>query len=233
VSTRKPDPGAGPTIGAADRSLRDQVYEAIRARIIDGELAPGRRLVERDLAEEFGVSRVPVREAMQRLEVEGFLTNLPRRGAIVSRVDREEAEHFFDVREYLEALAAGLAARRADPDGLRRLRELLDAAQRADAQGRTEESATLNADFHREIVAMSGNPLLRDLMEPLDGRLHRLFRLTSVPGDAPTMCGEHEQLFRMISAGDEQGAAELMRRHVASTRAAALLVLDSLPSEGA
>lgn len=122
-----------------------------------------------------------------------------------------------------------MAARRADPDGLRRLRELLDAAQRADAQGRTEEGARLNAEFHHEIVEMSGNPLLRDLMEPLDGRLHRLFRLTSVPGDAPIMCGEHEQLFRMIGAGDEQGAAELMRRHVASIRAAALLVLDSLP----
>ncbi|OIJ85651.1 GntR family transcriptional regulator [Streptomyces colonosanans] len=213
------------SIGAGDKSLRDQVYEALRERIIEGELEPGRRVVERDLAAEFEVSRIPVREAMQRLEAEGFLTTQPRRGAVVSRVGVEDAAHFFDVRESLEALAADLAARHTDAAGLRRLEQLLVRARRATERGRARDVAALNADFHRQIVVLSGNPLLQDLMQPLDGRLRRLFRLTAEPGDGPLMCGEHEELFHALQAGDPQTAARLARRHVANTRAAALKML--------
>ncbi|MGW5232952.1 GntR family transcriptional regulator [Streptomyces nodosus] len=213
------------SIGAGDKSLRDKVYEALRERIIEGGLEPGRRVVERNLAAEFEVSRIPVREAMQRLETEGFLTTQPRRGTIVSRVGVEDTAHFFDVRENLEALAADLAARHADAAGLRRLEQLLLGARRAAERGRARDLAALNADFHRQIVVLSGNPLLQDLMQPLDGRLRRLFRLTAEPGDGPLMCGEHEELFRAVRSGDAQTAAHLARRHVANTRAAALQIL--------
>ncbi|AXI76255.1 GntR family transcriptional regulator [Peterkaempfera bronchialis] len=217
--------GWGRSIGAGDRSLRDQVYEALRELIIEGQLAPGQRVVERNLAEEFEVSRIPVREAMQRLEAEAFLTTLPRRGTIVSQVGVEDTAHFFDVREHLEALAADLAARHADPAGLRRLEQLLARARRAAERGRARDVAALNADFHRQIVVLSGNPLLQDLMQPLDGRLRRLFRLTAEPGDGPLMCGEHEELFHAVRAGDPETAAHLARRHVANTRATALEIL--------
>ncbi|MFJ6217167.1 GntR family transcriptional regulator [Streptomyces sp. NPDC092296] len=217
--------GWGTSIGAGDRSLRDQVYEALRERIIEGQLEPGRRVVERNLAAEFEVSRIPVREAMQRLETEGFLITRPRRGTTVSQVGVADTAHFFDVRETLEALAAELAARHADPAGLRRLEQLLGRARRAAERGRARDVAALNADFHRQIVVLSGNPLLQNLMQPLDGRLHRLFRLTAEPGDAPLMCGEHEELFQALRSGDPQTAAHLARRHVANTRAAALEVL--------
>ncbi|WP_335941652.1 GntR family transcriptional regulator [Streptomyces sp. PTD5-9] len=213
------------SIGAADKSLRDQVYEALRERIIEGELEPGRRVVERDLAAEFEVSRVPVREAMQRLETEGFLTTQPRRGALVSPVGVEEAAHFFDVRESLEALAASLAAQHADAAGLRRLEQLLERSRRATEHGRARDVAALNADFHRQVVILSGNPLLQNLMQPLDGRLHRLFRLTARPDDGPLMCGEHEELFQALRTGDARTAARLAGEHVANTRAAALKIL--------
>ncbi len=215
------------SIGAADRSLRDQVYEAVRERIIEGDLEPGRRIVERELAAEFEVSRIPVREAMQRLETEGFLTTQARRGAVVSEIGPEDAGHLFDVREHLEALAAALAARRADPAGLRRLESLGEQARRATERDRPREVATLNADFHQQIVRMSGNPILQHMMDPLDGRLRRLFRLTASPQDGAMMCGEHEELLQAIRGGDPQAAADLARRHVANTRESALAALGA------
>jgi len=215
-----------PSIGAADRSLRDQVYEELRERIIEGDLAPGRRLVERELAAELEVSRVPVREAVQRLESEGFLTVHARRGAVVTHLLGPDIAHFFDVRQSLEALAAGLAAERADEAGLTRLGDLLDAARRATLADDARAIAALNAAFHAEIVALSGNPMLVDIMEPLNGRLRWLFRLTAHPDDHPVMCREHEAMYAAIRAGDPTEAARLAHAHVLDTRHATLAALN-------
>ncbi|MFF4344626.1 GntR family transcriptional regulator [Kitasatospora sp. NPDC001540] len=214
------------TLGDAHQSLADLVYVQLRERIIEGEYATGQRLVERELADGMGVSRIPVREAMQRLEREGFLTVQARRGAVVADFGPEEAEHFFAVRESLEALAASLAARHATPAGIRGLERLLARTRKAAEAGRLRETVSLNADFHREIVELSGNPLLRDMMAPLDGRLRRLFRLTSDLGTSLPMCTEHQQLLDAIKARDPETAAALARHHVAGTRAFARQALD-------
>ncbi|MFE7191693.1 GntR family transcriptional regulator [Kitasatospora sp. NPDC057541] len=213
------------TPGDVHQSLRDLVYVQLRERIIEGEYPAGRRLVERELAETMGVSRVPVREAMQRLEAEGFLTVQARRGAVVAEFGPADAEHFFAVRESLEALAASLAAVHATPAGLKNLERILARTRRAAENGRLRETVGLNADFHRAIVELSGNPLLQDMMAPLDGRLRRLFRLTSGPESSTPMCTEHEQLLAAIRARDPEAAADLARRHVGGTRAFALTAL--------
>ncbi|MFD5188613.1 GntR family transcriptional regulator [Streptomyces sp. NPDC058357] len=220
------------TIGAAHQSLRDQVYGELRERIIDGRYPSGYRVVERELADELGVSRIPVREAIQRLETEGFIAAQARKGAFVAPLGPAEAADFFDIREHLEALAASLAARRADRDGLRTLERLLDRARRvADSSRRTRELGSVHADFHQQIVVMSGNPLLQGLMAPLDGRLRRLFSLTSEPGDGPVMCGEHELLYEAIRSGDADAAERIARGHVAGTRATALKMLAEAEAE--
>ncbi|MCX5104571.1 MULTISPECIES: GntR family transcriptional regulator [unclassified Streptomyces] len=214
------------TIGAAHQSLRDRVYAELRERIIDGRYPSGHRVVERELADELGVSRIPVREAIQRLETEGFIAAQARKGAFVAPLGPAEAADFFDIREHLEALAASLAARRADRAGLRTLEKLLDRARRAaGSPRRTRELGSVHADFHQQIVVMSGNPLLQGLMAPLDGRLRRLFSLTSEPGDGPVMCGEHELLYEAIRSGDADAAERIARRHVAGTRATAMQML--------
>ncbi|MEU3603837.1 GntR family transcriptional regulator [Streptomyces sp. NPDC006798] len=219
------EPGAD-TIGGAHLSLRDQVYREVRERIIDGRLPSGRRIVERELAEELGVSRVPVREALQRLESEGFVTVSARRGAFVAPFGPAEAADLFDIRERLEALAAALAADRADTAGLRVLEGLLARARQAAGNPRrTRELASVHADFHRQIVVLSGNPLLLDLMTPLDGRLRRLFGLTTEPADGTAMCGEHELLYAAIRDGSAAEAERIAREHVAGTRAAAMRLL--------
>lgn len=230
-SSRTVGPAVTGTIGAAHQSLGDQVYGELRERIIDGRYPSGHRVVERELADELGVSRIPVREAIQRLETEGFITARARRGAFVAPLGPAEAADFFDIRERLEALAAALAARRADRDGLRTLRRLLDRARRvADSPRRTHELGSVHADFHQQIVLMSGNPLLQGLMAPLDGRLRRLFGLTSEPGDGPVMCGEHERLYEAIRSGDADAAERIARSHVAGTRETALRMLAAAES---
>ncbi|MER7046343.1 GntR family transcriptional regulator [Streptomyces jumonjinensis] len=219
------------TIGGAHQSLRDQVYLEARERIIDGRYPSGRRVVERELADELGVSRIPVREALQRLESEGFITVQARRGAFVAPLGPAEAADFFDIRERLEALAASLAALRADRDGLRTLEKLLERARRAaGSPRRARELVSIHADFHRQIVVMSGNPLLQDLMAPLDGRLRRLFSLTSEPTDGAVMCGEHERLYAAIREGDAPAAERIARGHVAGTREAAMRLLAAAES---
>ncbi|MEU2241856.1 MULTISPECIES: GntR family transcriptional regulator [Streptomyces] len=217
---------AAPPAGDTPRSLRERVYEELRERIIEAEFPAGTRLVEREIAEELRVSRVPVREAMQRLEAEGFLSVRPRRGSVVTEFGPEDAEHLFDVRENLEGLAARLAARHAGEQELRALEELLARARAAAESGRLREAVSLNADFHRAVVGLSGNPLLVELMAPLDSRLRRLFRLTSAASDGEPMCGAHERLYEAIRDRDEAGAESLARAHVAATRASALRLLN-------
>src|SRR3954453_2222223 len=119
------------TIGAQHLPLRDQVLGALRNAIINGEYTPGERLTEDRLAEDFGVSRNPVREALRVAEAEGFVVILPRRGAVVASPSSTAIEDIFAVRQRLEPLAARLAAERATPRGIAGLRSLLDAAPRA------------------------------------------------------------------------------------------------------
>ncbi|MER7948517.1 GntR family transcriptional regulator [Streptomyces sp. NPDC096079] len=224
-----PRPGRSTAIGDTHPSLRERVYVELRERIIEGDYPAGLRLVEREIADELRVSRVPVREAMQRLESEGFLSVQPRRGSVVAEFGPEDAAYLFDVRENLEGLAARLAARHAGAERLRDLEKLLARARRAAESGRLREAVSLNADFHRRIVEFSGNPLLVDLMAPLDSRLRRLFRLTSAQSDGEPMCGAHERLFEALRDRDEDAAEALARAHVADTRASTLRLLAELP----
>ncbi|MFI5497433.1 GntR family transcriptional regulator [Nocardia asteroides] len=205
----------------AKKSLRERAYEELRDRIIDLRLSPGQRLVERDLATELAISRIPLREALQLLEREGLVVIVPRQGAIVAPFTVTDVRDLFDVRESLEVLAARLAAERADPEGLAALREQLAAARRATAAGDQAAIAAANAGFHTLLVEVSGNPLLQSLLRPLESRVRWLFHLTK-ERDPGTQCDEHEALYAAIAAGDAEAAAEIAFRHVASGRAPSL-----------
>lgn len=199
--------------------LRDRVRDALRSRIGEGRLRPGDRLFEQDLAAEFGVSRVPVREAIRMLQSEGLVEVLPRRrGVFVRSLDRRQVEELFDVREALEGLAARLAAQlvaQQSAEAVERLGEHARRASEALGESDVDSMSAANARFHDELVALSGNELLGTLLEPLHGRLQWLFRLNLEP---ERVCEEHEQLHRAIAAGDAGGAVEVAQRHVRSSR---------------
>ena len=206
------------TIGTAHQPLRSMVRDELRRLVITGELAPGTRIVEDRLAERLGVSRNPVREALQALAGEGFVELLPRRGAVVAQITPEEAEDLFDVRGVLEPLAARLAARRADPAGIERLRDVLGLARTATDAEELDLLASYNTDFHSLVVELSGNDYLGLLVAPMARRVQWVFR-TSAATRAPHSWTEHEDLLRAIDAGDEDRAEAVARAHVAAARA--------------
>ncbi|AQA26208.1 FCD domain protein [Rhodococcus sp. MTM3W5.2] len=206
---------------ASRKSLREIAYDELRQRIVDLRLAPGQRLIERDLAAELQVSRIPLREALQLLQNDGLVVIVPRRGAIVAPFGVDEVRDLFDVRESLEVLAARLAAERAEPDSLTALRDQLQAARAATERHDEPAIAAANARFHSLIVEMSGNPLLRSLLQPLEARVQWLFHLTK-ERDPGKQCEEHEELCTAIAAGDPERAAEIAYLHVASGRGQSL-----------
>jgi DNA-binding GntR family transcriptional regulator len=208
------------TIGAEHLPLRDQVLNALRDAIIDGDYAAGERLTEDRLAADFGVSRNPVREALRVAETEGFVEILPRRGAVVASLDDTAITDLFAVRERLEPLAARLAAERADPAGVAALRGLLDQAREATEREDLVKVAELNSALHVHILELSGNPRLTSIAKGLYLHVQWVFRLGAARR-APHSWQEHIQLVEAIESGDPDRAEATARAHVdAAARAA-------------
>jgi DNA-binding GntR family transcriptional regulator len=205
--------------GAADGRRRPgtgepesaRVARILREQIIDGDRAPGSRLVERELSAELGVSRVPVREALRVLAGEGLA--VPRRNSWMTvRVFTErDIEELVEVRTALEPLAFRRAAERRDPAALRRIRTALDAQGRATRRGDGTAARRAAADFHEAVTAASGNRLLDELAAPLSGRLRWLL---GQHDEFAEVYAEHEAIYRAIAAGDGPAAADLAGRHL-------------------
>lgn len=206
------------TVGTVHQPLRSLVLDELRRLVITGELAPGTRLVEEALGARLGVSRNPVREALQQLAAEGFVEIVPRRGAFVAQITPRQAEDLFDVRSALEPLAARLAARRVDAGDVQALRDVLARARRATDEREFDVLAACNTEFHQLVVQLSGNDYLALLVAPMARRVQWVFR-TSAATRALHSWTEHEELLRAIADGDEEYAEAVARAHVAAARA--------------
>ncbi|WP_427017554.1 GntR family transcriptional regulator [Pseudarthrobacter sp. P1] len=194
-----------------DRPLRETVRDTIRGRIFEGHYAPGTRLVERDLAAEFHVSRLPVREALRMLRQEGIISDRGGRGAEVSALSAKDVADLFDVRNSLEVLACRLAAARASAEDLAMLEDLLGAADVFLAKGSLLEAHRANSEFHDAITRIADNDFLRSALEPLQGRMHWLFRHAN---DLPELLQEHRALYLAIASGDPERAAAQSASHI-------------------
>ncbi|GHH02854.1 GntR family transcriptional regulator [Streptomyces lanatus] len=201
-STTKVEP-----IGA----VRERVLATLRQDIIAGRLRPGDRLVERELAERLGVSRVPVREAIRALVVEGFVQFESARRTVVRRLTPADVNELFELREALEVYAAGLAASRATPQDLAEVEQLLDQAAAATEAGDAEVITDVNSRLHDRIVAMAGNTLLIEALEPVAGRLRWMTRRNE---EWPQLLVEHRELYEAIASGDPHRAREHALAHV-------------------
>ncbi|GHI08508.1 GntR family transcriptional regulator [Streptomyces cellostaticus] len=192
-------------------AVRERVLATLRQDIIAGRLGPGDRLVERELAERFGVSRVPVREAIRALVAEGFVLFESARRTVVRRLTPTDVKELFELREALEVYAAGLAAARATPEALAELQELLDEAATATRKGDGEAITDINTRFHDRILTLAGNGLLISVMEPVDGRLRWLTRQNE---EWPQLLTEHRELYEAIASGDPDRARAHALGHV-------------------
>ncbi|MCX3064222.1 GntR family transcriptional regulator [Streptomyces beihaiensis] len=194
-------------------AVRERVLGALRQDIIGGRLRPGDRLVERELADRFGVSRVPVREAIRALLAEGFVTFETPRRAVVRTLTRTDVAELFELREALEVYAIGLAAERAGRDDLAHLEELLELAARAMREDDAEAITDVNTRFHDRLLAMAGNGLLTTVMQPVDGRLRWMTRRNE---EWAQQLDEHRKLYDAVAAGDAERARAVSLAHVRS-----------------
>ena len=199
--------------------LRQQVYDRLEDLIIYGALPPGEHLVESDLASRLGVSRIPIREALQLLHSNGWVELRPRFGAFVHEPMIEEVDDAFDVRTLLETESARLAAAHASPEDVGRLKQILEMGAAAVEGDDEEELVKLNSEFHRQITSISGNQILAELLGRLDKRIRWYFgSVVSTRGEASWR--EHEDLVAALEAGDPDRAADVMRRHAELTKTA-------------
>ncbi|WP_433672689.1 GntR family transcriptional regulator [Nocardia sp. CA-136227] len=198
----------------AGRMTPQQLCRAIRDDIIRGAYAPGQRLTEDALAESYGVSRVPVREALRTLEAEGFASSRPYAGVFVAALTEDEAADLLEIRARLEPLCASRAAVRRTPEQLGRLKELTALGQDAVRAGRLDELARLNSRFHEVLAEASGSTLLAQLIMQLSWKIAWVYSV-ELPRRASDSWHEHEQICAALEAGDPDRAAAVVTSHIA------------------
>jgi len=196
----------------ASPPLRGQdAYERIRAAIRDGSLAPGLRLTELELAQRFGVSRTPVRQALARLEAEGLLTHAPRRGLTVTRPDHSQVVELYVMREILEGAAARLAAQHASETELAAMAELVEGEP--SLHGDAAALAALNQRLHGLLYLAAHNRYLLKSLEQLSANMALLPSLLTVEGRAQSAHKEHRALLRALSKRDGEAAEAAAKAH--------------------
>jgi DNA-binding GntR family transcriptional regulator len=210
--------------------LRQQIYERVEELIIYGELAAGEHLVESQLAQRLGVSRIPVREALQLLNRDGWVDLRPRQGAFVHSPTVEEADEVFTVRTVLEVEATRLAALHPTEVAVRGLRKIIGAGHVALKKGDDRELVRLNSEFHEGISRMAGNRILTQMTGRLDKRI-RWFFAPVVKLRGAASWEEHKEMVDAIEASDPDRAAEEMRKHAEATKDAFHAERDRTPSD--
>ncbi len=192
-------------------TLRERIVETIRDAIIKGNLKPGERVAESEVARSLGISRTPIREAFRQLESEGFLTVVPRKGAVVSSFSEKDIEEFYDLKALLEGEAARLAQPRMSAREIARLRELNEQMRSAANRGDARTVFKAHNEFHTTFVDQCGNDKLKDLIHQLMSQFARFRYLLSVKGEVSDSLEQHEQIIRAFEAGDANRVSQLVR----------------------
>lgn len=207
---------------ASDPNQGD-VYQLILDAIDGGEFPGGARLVETDLAERFGVSRTPVREALKRLEAQGVAA-LDGRRLVVASLDHDQLGELYEVRGVVEGLAARLAARHAAPEEIAVLRAMVEEDRALVGDPRALSRA--NKRFHRQLHRASHNRYLSQMLQGIRRSLALLSTTSlSVPGRGAESIGEHDAIIREVAARDENAAEEAMRRHISNAYVSRLRII--------
>ena len=204
-------------------NLSDRVYSILRHHIADQQLQGGSRLSVPRLAAQLGVSRTPVKEALERLARDGLVTMLPNRGAYVSLLRREDVDEIYQMREMLEGLATRVAAEQANPGLLSHLADLLRQGEVAVKAGNVEGHIQVDLEFHRLIRERAGNRRLIHALGNLQDQIRIVFRTSAtIAGRMPQALDEHRRILAALRAGDPDEAEQAARNHVRRIRAAVL-----------
>lgn len=197
--------------------LREVVFNTLRDAILRGELEPGERLMEIQLAEKLGVSRTPVREAIRKLELEGLAMMLPRRGAIVAAITISDLKDVLEVRRVLEGLTIELACKRMTEDELNKLKESGEEFAKAIKEEDLTEIAKRDVAFHDIIYNSSRNQRLIQILNNLREQMYR-YRLEYIKdaNKRGTLVEEHKSIIESIEAKDATMAKKAIKKHIAN-----------------
>ena len=207
-----------PKNSITSHSLTDQVTALIKETILKGEFKPGARLNEIQLSEFLAISRSPVREAIQRLSMEGFVTLVPRKGAFITKLNAKEIEDLFEVREALEMKSAALATQRATGRQLNSISALLDRTESVLKENAYSEYPW-NFDLHLQLAKLSQNSFLEKKIHEVNARLLLIrHRSGTESGRAWKAFNEHKEIFECIRRGDQESALSAFRSHLVKAK---------------
>ena len=197
------------------RPLREIVYEELKAQILKGDIKPGTRMMEVELAEVLGVSRTPVREAIRKLEKEGLVKIEPRRGAYASELSVKDMVDILEVRQSMEGLAAYYCAQRINDEQKEQLRDYALAFNEAVEEGVYEDMISYDTKFHHLIVECCDNDILVHMVEQLQELVLRFrYLYYSDFKRAEQMPAEHHEIFEAVASGDAERAREAAALHI-------------------
>ena len=195
--------------------LRDVVFNTLREAILKGELKPGERLMELQLAAKLGVSRTPIREAIRMLEQEGLAVTIPRKGAEVARMTEKDMEDVLEIREALDELAAKIACTRMTEDQLKQLETIKETFVESTRSHDVKRIAEADVSFHVVIYEATGNPKLVSMLNNLREQIYR-YRVEYLKEEKnyPTLIGEHEAIVEALYARNQDEVVRAMHTHI-------------------
>ncbi len=216
------------------RSIPAEVADSLRQRILSGELEEGLQLRQDTLARDYGVSRIPIREALRRLEAEGLVAIEPHKGATVSSLGLEEIVQLYELRACLEGDLAERAVRQLGPDHLSAMTAALEAYEAALGHEQIGDWGTLNWRFHLALLEAAERPLWVDQLRSLNDRTERYVRLQlALTGALSKAREDHQGILEHARAGDAKAAGRLMRGHIEEAGQALVATLRRQRGAGA
>lgn len=207
--------------------LRDVVFNTLREAILKGELKPGERLMELQLASKLGVSRTPIREAIRMLELEGLAVTIPRKGAEVAKMTEKDMEDVLQIRKALDALAVQLACDKITELQLRSLKLAMKNFEESTRSRDVKKVAQADVEFHDAIYKAADNPKLMNLLNNLREQMYR-YRMEYLK-DRQThteLLKEHEEILKALEEKDEESAIRVTCRHVVRQKEHIIAILN-------
>ena len=207
--------------------LRDVVFNTLREAILKGDLKPGERPMELQLASKLGVSRTPIREAIRMLEQEGLAVTTPRKGAEVAKMTLKDMEDVLEIRDALDELAVRIACQKISDEQLKQLEDMKELFEKSTQTGNVKKIAEADVTFHDVIYEATGNPKLVTLLNNLREQVYR-YRVEYIkdPKNYPTLIAEHEAILESLKNRDVKNAVEAMHVHVANQAEAVKTVIQ-------
>jgi DNA-binding GntR family transcriptional regulator len=200
---------------ARPAALHDQVYARLRAMLVDGTIAPGAKLNERELCARLSISRTPLREAIKLLALSGMVELLPNRGAVAAKLNERDVTDTFEVLAALEGLAGELAAMRASEEQRRTIAALHEAMLAAHGRRDLDDYYRFNAEIHVALITAAGNPVLSRAYQSVNARVQSLrFRLVPDGAMWQSALDDHNRMMAALAARDGTGLKTIMTRHL-------------------